>query len=104
LIRTIGRIDRCVAGPGAGAALRCAAAAVAVVFPVIATACGARAQTLTEPLPQTKAPPPVTVTSPTTSRPKSCNAYGPGFVGVPGTDTCVKIGGFARFDATTNGR
>lgn len=31
-----------------------------------------------------------------------CSMYGPGFVYVPGTDTCVKIGGYARFDAYQN--
>ena len=27
-----------------------------------------------------------------------CAAYGPGFFYIPGTDTCIKIGGRARFE------
>ena len=27
-----------------------------------------------------------------------CNVYGPGFFYIPGTDTCIKIGGKAEFD------
>jgi hypothetical protein len=33
---------------------------------------------------------------------KSCSIYGDGFVNVPGTDTCVKIGGSVRYE--TGGR
>jgi hypothetical protein len=31
---------------------------------------------------------------------KNCSAYGAGFVNVPGTDLCVKIGGWARAQAS----
>ena len=34
---------------------------------------------------------------------KICSTYGAGFYYVPGTDTCVKIGGYSRQDATLNG-
>ena len=27
-----------------------------------------------------------------------CNVYGPGFFYIPGTDTCIKLGGKAEFD------
>lgn len=33
---------------------------------------------------------------------KVCSAYGAGYYYIPGTDTCIKIGGFARFDTYIN--
>jgi hypothetical protein len=35
---------------------------------------------------------------------KVCDAYGAGFFYIPGSDTCLKIGGFARFDIFTGGQ
>src|SRR5882762_11930934 len=32
-----------------------------------------------------------------------CSAYGAGFWYIPGTDTCMKIGGYLRADVTFNG-
>ena len=32
-----------------------------------------------------------------------CSLYGAGFFYIPGTDTCIKIGGYLRADATFNG-
>ncbi len=32
-----------------------------------------------------------------------CSLYGAGFFYIPGTDTCVKIGGYLRTDLTVNG-
>ena len=32
-----------------------------------------------------------------------CNLYGAGFWYIPGTDTCIKIGGYLRVDTTING-
>lgn len=29
---------------------------------------------------------------------KVCDAYGAGFFGIPGTDTCIKVGGMVRYD------
>jgi hypothetical protein len=29
---------------------------------------------------------------------KICDAYGAGFFGIPGTDTCIKVGGMVRYD------
>ena len=34
---------------------------------------------------------------------KVCTPYGPGFFFIPGTDTCMKIGGYLRVDTTFNG-
>ena len=34
---------------------------------------------------------------------KICTAYGAGFFYIPGTDTCIKIGGYVRADTTFNG-
>jgi hypothetical protein len=35
------------------------------------------------------------------AREKSCSAYGAGFRHVPGSDVCVKIGGWARAEASS---
>src|SRR5712675_3374708 len=32
-----------------------------------------------------------------------CSLYGAGFFYIPGTDTCIKLGGYLRADATFNG-
>src|SRR5712664_3078680 len=32
-----------------------------------------------------------------------CSLYGAGFWYIPGTDTCIKLGGYLRVDATFNG-
>src|ERR1700709_982813 len=34
---------------------------------------------------------------------KVCSLYGAGFYYIPGTDTCIKIGGYLRVDSTFNG-
>src|ERR671938_310581 len=34
---------------------------------------------------------------------KVCSLYGAGFFYIPGTDTCIKIGGYLRVDTTFNG-
>ena len=33
-----------------------------------------------------------------------CSHYGAGFFYIPGTDTCIKLGGYFRADVTFNGR
>jgi hypothetical protein len=50
------------------------------------------AQTLADPTPH---PHTTTTTTlqPQSNQRKPCPAFGPGFVQVPGTDTCVKVGG-----------
>ena len=32
-----------------------------------------------------------------------CSLYGAGFFYIPGTDTCIKLGGYLRADTTFNG-
>ena len=32
-----------------------------------------------------------------------CSLYGAGFFYIPGTDTCIKLGGYLRVDLTVNG-
>jgi hypothetical protein len=57
------------------------------------------AQTLTQPNPQTKTPPPaVTTKSRAIGHVKTCEAYGAGFRNIPGTDACLKIGGSVTVD------
>src|SRR5262245_22244214 len=34
---------------------------------------------------------------------KVCSLYGAGFFYIPGTDTCIKLGGYFRADVTFNG-
>jgi hypothetical protein len=72
----------------------------AVVLGVV-MASGVGAQTLTDPHPKTNASPPTTAT--TKSRPagrvKNCSAYGAGFMVMPGTDMCIKIGGSVTVEA-----
>ena len=71
------------------------------------TIAAAAAQTLTDPDPKL-APKPAPLPAPekplARERVKSCSAYGAGFVQLPGTDACVKIGGFVRMEATESGR
>jgi len=67
-------------------------AAVAVLTAPISLS--AAAQTLTDPNPKPNAPPPTATTkSRPTAHVKNCAIYGPGFMAMPGTDTCIKIGG-----------
>jgi hypothetical protein len=73
--------------------------AVAAVL-AIAGSPRAMAQTLTQPNPQPKSPPPTVTTK---SRPaghvKICDAYGAGFVNIPGTGACIKVGGGVTVEA-----
>jgi hypothetical protein len=61
----------------------------------------ANAQTLTNPNPQTTWQPHAAAKSPASTHVKSCAAYGAGFVNVPGTDACVKIGGYVSGEVTS---
>ena len=66
------------------------------------------AQTLTDPAPQAKwSPPSKAAKAPPAKAAKSkradakaCSAFGPGFVNVPGTDACVKIGGWVTVEGS----
>jgi hypothetical protein len=67
-----------------------AAAAIAMTAVV-------KAQTLADPRPKTHAP--ARAASSQQNKPMtSCPTYGAGFVEVPGSDLCVKIGGFVQGD------
>jgi uncharacterized membrane-anchored protein len=77
--------------------------AVTVMLAVVAGA-GVAAQTLTDPNPKThSSPTPGTVKSLPAQRAKACGTYGDGFVQVPGTGACVKIGGAVTVEGTTHG-
>jgi hypothetical protein len=86
-----------VSAPARAIAPRLAAIAVVTVA-AAAVATGGFAQTLIEPnAPPKSAPPPAKKPHPT-ARDLSCSAMGAGFVKVPGTDACVKIGGWVNVD------
>jgi hypothetical protein len=74
-------------------------AAVAVAAAVIAPC--ASAQTLTHPNAPAKASPPPSKKSRATAREESCGAFGAGFVRIPGTEACVKIGGWVTMEGTS---
>ena len=68
----------------------------------------ASAQTLLEPNPKgelnsTKpSQPPGSAKQKSGLRTNACSAFGAGFVQLPGTDTCVKVGGFVTMESTVN--
>jgi Porin subfamily len=66
----------------------------------------AAAQTLANPnAPPKWSPPQGTAKSRATAQTKkSCKEFGAGFVNLPGTDACVKIGGFVTVEGGTRGR
>jgi hypothetical protein len=89
------RIVRAAAGP----ILRRTGLIAAALVPAALFVSGVAAQTLSDPNPPAKWSPSQPAQSAAKSKPaagtKSCSAYGAGFVNLPGTDTCVKIGGWA---------
>jgi len=56
------------------------------------------AQTLTNPKPLPKWTPPGSAKTRPAAQTKQCSAFGPGFVNVPGTDACVKVGGWVTIE------
>jgi Porin subfamily len=58
-----------------------------------------QAQTLINPNPTPHAPAPAPA-SRQSKQMRPCAMYGPGFVQVPGSDLCVKIGGFVQGEVT----
>jgi hypothetical protein len=60
------------------------------------------AQTLTNPNPSTPSRPPAAAKPDTSAHVKSCSAYGAGFVNIPGTDACVKVGGSVMVGGSVN--
>lgn len=81
----------------------CAGVVAATIASAVAVSSGVIAQTLIEPKPKTAQPSALAKSQPALRR-KSCSAFGAGFAQVPGTDTCVKIGGYVTIDGTVNGR
>jgi Porin subfamily len=63
-----------------------------------ALAPGASGQTLIEPNSKPKSQSPGLAKPQPALRTKACSAFGAGFVQIPGTDTCVKIGGFVTVE------
>lgn len=74
------------------------ATAATLLFAVAAS--GAVAQTLSDPAPAAKWSPPSAAAKSKAARLKACSAFGPGFVNVPGTDACVKIGGWVTVEGS----
>jgi Porin subfamily len=80
--------------------LRSAAAIAAAAALAVTIGDGAAAQTLTNPNPQPAPSRPPAAAKPRESEHvKSCSAYGAGFVNIPGTGACVKIGGSVTVDS-----
>jgi hypothetical protein len=83
--------------------LRAAAVVTAIVL-IYFSASDAFARTLTE----AKAsewslpPPSAKARSPSSGHLRSCSSYGAGFAAIPGTDACVKVGGFTSVETGTH--
>jgi hypothetical protein len=76
------------------------ARAGAVIIIVAFASSGAVAQTLADPNPKPAAPPPtVTTKSHAAGHVRNCSAYGPGFMAMPGSNMCIKIGGGVTVEA-----
>jgi len=91
-------IDRLPARAIRRVAVIVAAAAVMIVL----HPSGAAAQTLTDPYPRPSALPSTTTTkSRPTAHVRNCSIYGPGFMAMPGADTCIKIGGGVTVEGTS---
>ncbi|HEX3881010.1 MAG TPA: porin [Bryobacteraceae bacterium] len=86
--------------PGSFARTAVIAAAAAGLAAALAAAAGA--QTLSEPNPKAKSPASQAAKAQPLARVKTCAVYGAGFAEVPGTGTCIKIGGFV--ETTVSGR
>lgn len=88
----------------AGAVMKRATfAIVATMFVALAAPRGSAqtaAPTLMAPQAPSKTSRPVAPAKPMRAgRMNPCGVYGEGFVNVPGSDTCVKVGGYVRSDA-----
>lgn len=96
-------MDRRTACPGASSMLRPCAATIAAIMLVACIVSGVSAQTLTDPNPPAKWSPPRAAAKPkSAAKLKSCGAYGAGFVKVPGSDACVKIGGWVSVEGAAS--
>jgi len=80
-------------------------AVVAAILAIGIAAPSALAQTLTQPNPPVRwTPPRRAAESQPSAHGKSCDSFGAGFVAVPGSDACVKIGGWVSVDGTGRAR
>jgi porin-like protein len=84
--------------PTAPARAACHVIAAILLFAVPAS--GAAAQTLTDPAPPAKWSPLSKAAKSQAEHAKACSSFGPGFVNVPGTDACVKIGGWVTVEGS----
>lgn len=108
-MKRTGAVKRVMAtSPARAGAVLLAAIAVAIASALFMGVVVERAtaQTLTNPNPPpTWSAPHGTAKSRTSAQTKkSCKEFGAGFVNVPGTDTCVKIGGFVTVEGGGRGR
>jgi Porin subfamily len=78
---------------GAARFLRLFGIAAAALLLIAASGASVVAQALTGPGQRTPSPQPGAAKSAPAAKLKSCGAFGAGFVNIPGTDACVKIGG-----------
>ena len=72
---------------------RCCLQAAAVFLTTAAATLTTQAQTLTDPGPDPASKTRTPAAPSQQTKVKSCPAYGPGFVQLPGSDLCVKVGG-----------
>jgi hypothetical protein len=78
---------------------------VAVLLAIGVVASSSLAQTLTQPNPPVRwTPSRRAAKSQPSAHVKSCDAFGAGFVVIPGSDACVKIGGWVSVDGTGRAR
>jgi len=87
----------------AHAAMDVAAIVAMSVLAAFMMAGSVAAQTLTAPNSHTNLPPPPPGNSHERERAKACSNFGAGFVQLPGTDACVKIGGFVTVEGSGHG-
>jgi hypothetical protein len=93
-------MDRWIACPSAGKILRAAAITAAVVMPAAVVASSVAAQTLAEPSPTTKSSGRGAIAqAPAREHATACATYGAGFVQMPGSDACIKLGGYVTMQS-----
>lgn len=81
------------------------AAAAAAAMLICGAASGVAAQALTDPHPAAKWSPRTLAKPRANAQAKNpCTGFGAGFVNVPGTDACVKVGGWVTMEGGTAGR
>jgi hypothetical protein len=77
-------------------------AAAAAIALIVTIESNAAAQTLTAPnLPARQSAPPAAAQPGPNKHVNSCAQFGPGFVTLPGSDVCVKIGGSVNVQGTS---